>query len=56
MLTAREGLDARAAAVALDCAPHAVHTRLHPARARLHAELGRQYDIPVSIAPSEVSR
>jgi RNA polymerase sigma-70 factor, ECF subfamily len=39
MLTAWEGLDASQAAVVLGCTPQAVHTRLHRARARLHAEL-----------------
>jgi hypothetical protein len=31
-----------------------VHTRLHRARARLHAELARHDDVAVAIAHSEV--
>jgi RNA polymerase sigma-70 factor (ECF subfamily) len=42
MLTAWEGLDARDAATVLGCSTAALHTRLHRARARLQAELGRQ--------------
>jgi RNA polymerase sigma-70 factor (ECF subfamily) len=56
MLTAREGLDARSAAITLGCSAHAVHTRLHRARGRLHAELTRRGEITVSIAHSEESR
>jgi RNA polymerase sigma-70 factor (ECF subfamily) len=49
MLTAWEGLDAGQVAAVLGCAPQAVHTRLHRARARLRAELDGE--IPeVSIA------
>jgi RNA polymerase sigma-70 factor (ECF subfamily) len=54
MLTAWEGLDARAAAVVLDCSPHAVHTRLHRARARLYAEIARRDTVTVSSAHPEV--
>jgi RNA polymerase sigma-70 factor (ECF subfamily) len=42
MLTAWEGLDARDAAAVLGCSTAAFHTRLHRARTRLQAELGRQ--------------
>ena len=41
MLTAWEGLDGAQAARVLGCSPQAVHTRLHRARARLAAQLGR---------------
>jgi RNA polymerase sigma-70 factor, ECF subfamily len=41
MLTAWEGLDGAQAATVLGCSPQAVHTRLHRARARLAAQLGR---------------
>ena len=56
MLSAWEGLDAPAVAAVMKCTPHAVHTRLHRARARLQAELARHdRDVTVPIAPSEVS-
>ncbi len=55
MLIAWEGLDARGAAVVLGCSPHAVHTRLHRARARLQAELARTGELTVSIAAPEGS-
>jgi RNA polymerase sigma-70 factor (ECF subfamily) len=42
MLMAWEGLDARDAATALGCSTAALHTRLHRARTRLQAELGRR--------------
>jgi RNA polymerase sigma-70 factor (ECF subfamily) len=42
MLTAWEGLDARDAAAVLGCSTVALHTRLHRARTRLQAKLGRQ--------------
>jgi RNA polymerase sigma factor (sigma-70 family) len=41
MLTAWEGLDGAQVARVLGCSPQAVHTRLHRARARLAAQLGR---------------
>jgi RNA polymerase sigma-70 factor (ECF subfamily) len=41
MLTAWEGLDGAQVATVLGCSPQAVHTRLHRARARLAAQLGR---------------
>lgn len=44
MLTAWEGLDGAQAAHVLGCSPQAVHTRLHRARARLAAQLGRTPD------------
>jgi RNA polymerase sigma-70 factor (ECF subfamily) len=54
MLSAWEGLAAPAVAVVLGCSPHAVHTRLHRARARLHAEIARRDGVPVSVAQPEV--
>lgn len=42
ILTAWEGLDARDAAAVLGCSTVALHTRLHRARTRLQAKLGRQ--------------
>jgi RNA polymerase sigma-70 factor (ECF subfamily) len=56
MLTAWEGLDAPAAGVALGCSAHAVHTRLHRARARLQAELARRGQSADPSAHSEVPR
>jgi RNA polymerase sigma-70 factor (ECF subfamily) len=56
MLTAWEGLDAPAAAVTLGCSAHAVHTRLHRARARLQAELARRGQTAHPSADHEVSR
>lgn len=53
MLTAWEGLDARDAATALGCSTAALHTRLHRARARLQAELGRQTE---PIIPTAATR
>lgn len=44
MLTAWEGLEGAQAARVLGCSPQAVHTRLHRARARLAAQLGRTPD------------
>jgi RNA polymerase sigma-70 factor (ECF subfamily) len=55
LLTAWEGLDAAAVAVVLGCSPHAVHTRLYRARARLHAELVRRGHAPRSLTSSEAA-
>ena len=55
MLSAWEGLDARAVAVVLGCSTHAVDTRLYRARKRLHAELARRSATTISIAAPELS-
>lgn len=55
LLTAWEGLDAASTAVVLGCSPHAVHTRLHRARARLHAELVRHGNAPLPLTSTEAS-
>ena len=55
LLIAWEGLDARAAGTVLGCSAHAVHTRLHRARARLHAELARGGHPGFAPSPSEAT-
>jgi RNA polymerase sigma-70 factor (ECF subfamily) len=56
MLTAWEGLDARHAATAFGCSTAALHTRLHRARARLQAELGRQAQPALPTAATRTAR
>jgi RNA polymerase sigma-70 factor (ECF subfamily) len=56
MLTAWEGLGARDAATVLGCSTAAVHTRLHRARTRLQAELGRQAEPTLPTAATRTAR
>jgi RNA polymerase sigma-70 factor, ECF subfamily len=56
MLTAWEGLGARDAATVLGCSTAAFHTRLHRARTRLQAELGRQTEPTLPTAATRTAR